>query len=178
MHIKNLKYFCYIDNFDKSFISNLPSTTSLIYRNYNTKKDLETIINVKKLCKTKRIKFYLSNDIKLALKLNLDGAYLPSFNKNFVHNAYNFKKKFQLLGSAHNIYEINIKKKQNINHIFLSPIFIKKNNRNPLGIYRFKNLVNKKIANLICLGGINQKNIKQINLIKPYGIASISLFKN
>jgi len=95
-----------------------------------------------------------------------------------VHNAYNFKKKFQLLGSAHNIYEINIKKKQNINHIFLSPIFIKKNNRNPLGIYRFKNLVNKKIANLICLGGINQKNIKQINLIKPYGIASISLFKN
>lgn len=95
-----------------------------------------------------------------------------------MHNAYNFKKKFQLLGSAHNIYEINIKKKQNINHIFLSPIFIKKNNRNPLGIYRFKNLVNKKIANLICLGGINQKNIKQINLIKPYGIASISLFKN
>ena len=34
-------------------------------RNYNTKKDLETIINIKKLCQTKRIKFYLSNDIKL-----------------------------------------------------------------------------------------------------------------
>ena len=84
------------------------------------------------------IKFYLSNNIKLALKLNLDGAYIPSFNKTTKHLAYSFKKNFKIIGSAHNLKEIRIKEKQNVNKIFLSSLF--KKNNNYLGINKFKSI--------------------------------------
>ena len=67
----------------------------------------------------------MSNNIKLAIKLNLDGAYLPSFNRNFNHLAYTFKKKFIILGSVHNIKELNIKKLQLVKYFFLSSLFKK-----------------------------------------------------
>ena len=43
------------------------------------------------------IKFYLSNNIKLAIKLTLDGVYIPAFNKSFKHLAYSYKENSKLL---------------------------------------------------------------------------------
>ncbi|WP_415303995.1 thiamine phosphate synthase [Candidatus Pelagibacter sp. Uisw_090] len=178
MHFKNLKFFCFIDKFDNNIINKLLNNTSVIYRNYHTKNNLDTIISIKNACKKKGIKFYLSNDVKLAIKLNLDGAYVPSFNKDRIFNSYNFKKKFKLLGSAHNLQEIKEKEIQNVNYIFLSPLFTSKKNKNCLGLYRFLNLMKKTKKKIICLGGVNEKNLSQIKILNPYGIASISLFQN
>ena len=50
------------------------------------------------------------------------------------------KKNFKILGSAHNISELNIKKVQRINGIFISPVFKKKTNQ-ALGIYRANYLI-------------------------------------
>jgi thiamine-phosphate pyrophosphorylase len=58
---------------------------------------MRTYFKNKKYCKKKSIKFYLSNNIKLAIKLDLDGAYIPSFNKSTKHLAYSYKKNFKLL---------------------------------------------------------------------------------
>ena len=44
-------------------------------------------------------------------------------------------KKFQIIGSAHNQNEINIKKKQRVKEIFISPIF-KYKSKAPLGIHK------------------------------------------
>ena len=49
----------------------------------------------------KNIKFYLSNNIKLALNLGLNGAYFPSFNTDLKHLSYSLPKNFKILGSAH-----------------------------------------------------------------------------
>ena len=171
-------FFSFIENYDNDLINFLPKKTSIIYRNYNNHIDIKTIINIKKICKKKSHKFYLANNIKLALKLNLDGVYIPAFNQNFKINSYQLKKNFKILGSAHNLKEIKIKELQKVDYLFLSPLFTTKKNNKKLGIYKFMKLskiTNKKI---ICLGGINKGNIKKINLIKPYGIASISFFKN
>ena len=135
------------------------------------------IIKIKNICKNKGYKLYLANNIKLALKLNLDGAYIPAYNKSFEINSYSLKKKFELLGSAHNLKEIRTKELQNVNYLFLSPLFLSKKNRRSLGIYRFINLSNKTKKKVVCLGGINKDNIKKTNLIKPYGIAAISYFQ-
>lgn len=120
----------------------------------------------------------MANNIKLALKLNLDGAYIPAFNKDFKVNSYHLKKEFTLIGSAHNLKEIRTKELQNVNYLFLSPLFASKKNKRGLGIYKFINLSKKTKKKIICLGGINKDNIKKINLIKPYGIAAISYFQN
>ena len=119
------KYY-FINKLETNNIDKLDKQTVVIYRNYSSKNfDVELILKLKKYCKKKRIKFYLSNNVKLAIKLDLDGAYLPSFNKSTKHLAFSLKKNFNLIGSAHNIKEIKIKEMQNINKIFLSSLFKK-----------------------------------------------------
>ena len=117
----------------------------------------------------------MANNIKLSIKLNLDGAYIPSFNKKFSHLNYLYKKNFFLLGSAHNLKEIRIKEKQNVREIFLSSIF--KKNNNFLGINKYNlvsKLTNKKI---IALGGVSKENMKLISITKSEGFAGISYLK-
>jgi len=117
----------------------------------------------------------LSNNVKLASNLNLDGAYIPSFNKSTNHLSLSFKKNFLLIGSAHNNKEIKVKELQNVKVIFLSSLF--KKNKNYLGINKFKllsKLTNKKI---VALGGISNKNKKKLKLLDCVGFAGISYFK-
>jgi thiamine-phosphate pyrophosphorylase len=92
----------------------------------------------------------------LQLNLDLDGAYIPSFNKNTNHLAYSYKKNFDLIGSAHNLKEIRIKEKQGVKKIFLSSLF--KKNKNFLGINKFKILSNLTKTNVVALGGISKSN--------------------
>ena len=175
MHNKILNKYYFINKFDQSHIDKQDKKTILIYRNYNHQTDEKVIIKIKDYCKKKGNKFLLSNNIKLAIKLNLDGAYIPSFNKDKKHLSYSFKKKFIILGSAHNIYEMRTKELQNIETIFLSSIF--KRNKNYLGIYKFKLfslLSNKKI---VALGGVSLNNLKKLNLTNCFGFAGISFFE-
>ena len=173
MH-KIRKYY-FINKFDSNNIDKQKINTGIIYRNYDTKNNLSTIIKLKQYCKKKGYKFFLSNDIKLALHLDLDGAYIPSFNNQTNHLSFSYKKKFLIIGSAHNNKEINIKEKQGVNMIFLSSIF--KKNKNYLGVNRFKllsKLTNKKI---VALGGISNSNLKKLKLTNCCSFAGISFFK-
>ena len=57
---------------------------------------MKIYFKIKNYCKKKGYKFYLSNNIKLAIKLRLDGAYIPSLIK-IKHLTYSYKKNFKLL---------------------------------------------------------------------------------
>ena len=83
----------------------------------------------------------------MALKLNLNGAYIPSFNKSFNHLNFSVQKKFVIIGSAHNLKEIRVKELQKVDAIFLSSIF--KKNNNYLGLLKFINL--SSLSNPECL---------------------------
>ena len=175
MHNKTLKKYYFINKFDQSHIDKQEKETTIIYRNYNQEIDKKLILSLKNYCKKKGYKFLISNNIKLAIKLNLDGAYIPSFNGNKHHLSYSYKKKFILLGSAHNIYELRTKELQKVEFIFLSSLF--KENKNYLGIYKFRlfSLLTKK--KIIALGGISLNNLKKLNLISCEGFAGISFFE-
>ena len=132
---------------------------------------------IKNFCKKNGRKLYLSNNVDLAIKLKLDGVYIPSFNNKRV-NKKKINKNFLYLGSAHNIKQIQLKEIQGIDIIFLSPIFSTKNKKNILGLNRFNILAKHTKKKVIALGGINENNINKLSLIKSYGFASISLIKN
>jgi len=169
------KYY-FINKFDTNNIDKQDKQTTIIYRNYSAKTiDRALILKIKRYCKRKSIKFYLSNNIKLAIKLNLDGAYIPAFNKSLKHLAYSFKKKFEIIGSAHNLKEIRMKEIQKTQKIFLSSLF--KKNKNFLGINKFKLL--SKITNqkIVILGGISKKNKKKLSLLGHSDFAGISYFE-
>ena len=133
------KYY-FTNKFDREIIDNTDKNTIIIYRNYNKKININEIIKLKNFSKKKRKKIYLSNNVQLALKLNLDGVYIPSFNHSLNHLAFSFKKDFDLIGSAHNLKEIRIKEKQKVNKIFISSLF--KKNKNYLGINKIKIISN------------------------------------
>ena len=111
----------------------------------------------------------------MAIKLKLNGVYIPSFNKDFSHLSYNLKNNFKIFGSAHNIKEIRIKELQRVQRIFLSSLF--KKNKNYLGINKFKLLSKLTSKNIVMLGGISNKNIKQFSLIGQSDFAGISYFE-
>ena len=117
----------------------------------------------------------IHKNIKLAIKLGLDGAYIPSFNRSKKHLSYSLKSNFLLIGSAHTNKEIKIKELQKVKVIFISSLF--KKNKNFLGINKFKLLSKLTNRKIVSLGGINKKNIRRLNLISCFGFAGISFFK-
>ena len=171
-----IKKYYFINKFETNNIDKQDKQTTIIYRNYSTKKlDQILILKIKRYCKKKSIKFYLSNNIELAIKLDLDGAYIPSFNKSLRHLAYTYKKNFEIVGSAHNLKEIRTKERQKVLKIFISSLF--KKNKNFLGINKFKLLSKLTKKDVVVLGGISNKNIKQLALLNEFEFAGISFFE-
>ena len=174
-YYKNNKYY-FINKFDTNNIDKQDKSTIIIYRNYSEKKiDKLLILKIKNYCKKKKIKFYLSNNIKLAINLSLDGAYIPSFNKDFNHLSFSYKKSFKIIGSAHNLKQIRNKELQKVEKIFLSSLF--KKNKNYLGINKFKLLSKLTMKKVVVLGGISEKNIHKLNLLDNLEFAGISYFE-
>jgi len=177
MHNFIPKIYYFINEFNKDSIIKLDKKIAIIYRNYKKIINYDDMLVIKNFCKKNGRKLYLSNNIDLAIKLKLDGAYIPSFNNKIINNK-KIKKNFIYLGSAHNIKQIRLKEKQGVDLIFLSPLFSTKDKKNILGLNKFNILAAHTRKKVIALGGINRNNIRSLNLIKSYGFASISAIKN
>ena len=117
-------------------------------------------------------------NIKLSLKLGLNGVYIPSFNKKINYTqGFSLPKNFKIIGSAHNKNEINLKIKQKCTEIFLSPVFKVEKSKSFLGVCKFNLISLSYKVDLIALGGINEKNFNQSKMLNSKGIASISWAK-
>mgnify|MGYP001261455821 CR=1 FL=1 len=108
MHNYNLKKYQFIDNLNINIISKDTTNLSIIYRNYSKTIKSEELIKIKEFCKKKGVKFYISNKIEECIKYDLDGLYIPSFNKRNLIKKLNPYKQI-IIGSAHN--QVEIKKK-------------------------------------------------------------------
>ena len=173
--ISQLYYF--IDEYNYAELSKLSKNINIIYRNYKKNIDISTLILIRNYCKKNKIKFFISNNIKLAIKYKLDGVYIPAFNKQINFIKYLLPKNFKIIGSAHNNIEISIKQKQGCNIIFVSPIFEVKKKKYFLDVIRFNLLTLNKKIKFVALGGICERNINRLNLLTIYGFAGISYFQ-
>ena len=176
MHVKLLKKYYFINSFDTNIINKQDKTTIFIFRDYRSSElNIDEILKLKNFLKKRGNKFVLANNFKIALKLKLDGVYLPSFYKKFDHLNYPTHPNFIILGSAHNIKEIKIKELQKVQGIFISSLY--KKNNNFLGINKFKIISRYSKKNIIALGGISKKNVKKFKLLNISGFAGISFFE-
>ena len=148
----------------------------IIYRNYNHPKKEAELVKIARACKKNRFLLFVSNDIKLALKVRADGIYIPSFNKT--KKFLNLENKnLIILGSAHNQKEIKEKISQKCRGIFLSPVFYVEKSKNFMGTYKFNNLSRANKVNMFALGGINENNIQKLKLLHIKGFGGIGMFK-
>ena len=104
--------------------------------------------------------------------LKADGIYISAYNRNLNFNrlkSFNCK----IIGSAHNIKEINLKKKQGCSNIFFSRIFKTsyKYKKGFLGVIKFNLLILSRKENLIPLGGIRLSNLNKLSTVKCDSIA-------
>ena len=176
MHKYLPNLFIFLNQYNSKIFENNNTNIGVVYRNYNDPKRETELIKIAKACKKKRYQLFVSNDIKLALKVRADGIYIPSFNKT--KKFLNLEKKnLTILGSAHNQKEIREKISQKCQAIFLSPIFYIKKSTNFLNVYKFNYLSRSSKANILALGGITQQNINKLKLLHIKGFGGISIFK-
>ena len=73
--------YYFVSDINLADLSKLSNNINIIYRNYKKKIRIKDLLKLKKKCKTSKRQLFISNDIKIALKYNLNGIYIPSFNR-------------------------------------------------------------------------------------------------
>ena len=176
MHKIFPKIFVFLDQYDSQIFKNNNINIGIIYRNYNAKKREKELIKIAKACRENRRLLFVSNDIKLAIKVKAEGIYIPSFNKT--KSFANLEKKnIKILGSAHNQKEIQKKISQNCSAVFLSPIFYMEKSKKFLDLHKFNYLTYRNKTNILALGGISESNIHKLKLLNIKGFGGIRMFK-
>ncbi len=172
-------YFLIIESIRDISLENIKirNKFSIIYRKQKIIENKSDLLSFRKKCKLKAIKFFVANDINLALLINADGLYLSAFNKSLRFLSLK-KSTFQIIGSAHNLKEIRMKIKQGCKLILLSKLFFVSYDKKStfLGPIKFNNFL-KLNKNLIPLGGINLKNLNNLKNINSSGFALMSEIK-
>ena len=168
------KYFFIIESTKDIDLRNIKNSNKfcIIYRSKNMAENIEKLIKFRKICKSKNIDFYVSNNVKLTNILKADGIYVSAYNKN-LKIAHLRNSNFRVIGSAHNIKEINIKKLQGCSSIIFSRLFETsyKYKNGFLGVIRFNLLKLSRKENLVPLGGIRLSNLNKLCTVKCDSIA-------
>ena len=176
MHKFFPKIYIFLDKYDSQIFKNNNINMGIIYRNYNAEKRENELVKIAKACKKNRNQLFVSNDVKLAIKVKAEGIYIPSFNKT--KGFANLEKKnIKILGSAHNQKEIQKKISQNCTAIFLSPIFYIEKSNKFLGVHKFNYLAYSNNTNIFALGGITESNMHKLKLLNIKGFGGIRMFK-
>ncbi len=174
MFIFKNKYFFIIESIRDINLKNIKNSNKfcVIYRSKASIEKKEQLMQFRKNCKTKNIDFYVSNNIKLARILKADGIYISAYNNNFRFGLLK-NLNIKIIGSAHNIKEINLKKLQGCTSIIFSRLFKTsyKHKKGYLGVIKFNLLKRSRRENLIPLGGIRISNLNKLNTVKCNSVA-------
>jgi len=174
------KYFLIIESIKDIDLINIKKRNKfiIIYRNFKKNEKITELIDFRKKCRLKGIKFFVANDLWLTVKLSANGIYLSAKNTNF--NALNLKRaNFEILGAAHNIKELNLKKNQGCKDILFSRLFqvTYKTKMTYLGVNKFNRFLLNMNRNIFPLGGINYSNLNNLKNIKSCGFAVMTEIK-
>jgi thiamine-phosphate pyrophosphorylase len=179
MFIFKKKYFFIIGSIKDIDLKNIKNfgKYSIIYRN-NSPENIDKLKKFRHKCKIKRIPFYVANNVSLIRILKADGLYISAYNKK-LSSCY-LGNNYKIIGSAHNIKEIQIKKLQGCAEIILSRLFktTYKNKIDFLGLVKFNLLSKLTNISLTPLGGINLKNLNNLKNVNCKNVALSSLIKN
>ena len=178
MFILKKKYFFIIESIKDIDLKNIKNfgKFSIIYRN-KIPENINKLRTFRLDCKSKKIPLFVANNIDLMRKIKADGLYISAHNNKL--NLRNFKKGYEIIGGAHNIKEINLKKLQGCSEVLLSRLFktTYKNKIGSLGVIKFNLLSKITKISLTPLGGINLKNLNDLKNVNCESVALSSLVK-
>ena len=180
MFVYKKKYYLLIENTRDLDLSNINFSNKfvIIYRNNTKVENLSKLIKFRQNCKIKRIDFYVSNNVKLMKSIKADGLYISSYNRDLSLLKLKYTQ-YKLIGSAHNLTEIQQKTLQGCTHILVSRLFktVYRDKKDFLGTIKFNLLKRKKNANLVPLGGIRLTNLNKLKIVRSESFALMSEVK-
>jgi thiamine-phosphate pyrophosphorylase len=175
------KFFFFTDSINNEIINKILNfrNISIIYNSFNKNNNFEELNQIKNFCKKNNIKLYITNDLKLAIKIKADGLFLNNSYKKKLLISYK-KNNFKIIAGVHSQKEYWLKAAEMFDDLIISPIYY--NNKYSinqiLGPIKFNLLTLDWEKRKYALGGINLNNLKKINLTKSYGVGFISLINN
>lgn len=175
---KKNKLFYFIKKLPEKYFNNILKYKNLnIIYVYNKDDPLNKIIYLRNFCKKNKVKFYLSNNLKIINNIKPDGIHLPAQSKKAI---LNIKKNIDIIGTVYNQMDFYRKIWQGCSSVLLSPIFFtnKYSYNKKLGVIKFNLLSKNWNLNIIALGGIRRENIRKVNLTKAVGYGGITFFEN
>ena len=119
---------------------------------------------IKKLLKGKNVLFIVDDRVDLACCLNADGVHLGQDDIR-VDQARKILGKKKIIGfSTHSISQLRSAVKKDVDYISIGPIFSTptKPDYKAVGLDLIKSAVSLTKIPLVVIGGINEKNIKEI----------------
>ena len=124
-------------------------------------------------CTKRNINLFIPNDIKTLFFLRSNKFYISAYNKKQFKHLKKINSNIEIIGSAHNIPEINEKIHQGCDYIVLSRIFetSDKYKKGHLGTIKFNLLTRNFSKKFIALGGLNEKNFRKTNILNIHGCA-------
>lgn len=173
------KVYIFINDINNLIFTNIEkiSNIHIIYNSHDFKSD--KFIKLKNFCIKKKIKIYILDNYKLAIKNRLNGIIISHNNKtiNYLGNPLCKKQKLEIIGKVHSQSEYFFKIRQNCTKMMLSPIFeTKKYSKiNILKIVKFNLISLNWRIEKIPLGGINTKNYKKLKMTKTKYFAASSM---
>ena len=174
------KYFFIIENTKDIELSNLKiyNKFSIIYRYKNQPQRLSKLLKFRRQCNIKKIEFYIANNQKLMRAVKADGLYISAHNKDLRISKFRFSN-YKIIGSAHNIKELNLKTLQGCKYFIFSRLFQTEypNKKGFMGIIKFNLFKLSRKENLVPLGGIKLSNLNKLNLVKSNYFALLSEIK-
>ncbi len=174
------KYFLIIESIKDIDLRNIKLINRyiIIYRNTHKIENIDKLVRFRRYCKSKKIDFYVSNDEKLTSDLKADGLYISAHNRN-LRLAKLKKSNYKIIGSAHNIKELNIKMLQGCSSIIFSRLFKVSDplKKGFLGVIKFNLFKLSRKENLVPLGGINLSNLTKLKMVKSNSFALLSEIK-
>ena len=174
------KYFLIIENIKDINLRNIKLINRyiIIYRNTDKIDNIDDLLKFRRDCRSKKIDFYVSNNEKLTSDLKADGLYISAHNKN-LRLAKLKRSNFKIIGSAHNIKELNIKMLQGCSSIIFSRLFEVSSpfKKGFMGVIKFNLFMLSRRENLVPLGGINLSNLNKLKMVQSNSFALLSEIK-
>ena len=173
------KVYIFINDINNLIFTSIEKISNIhvIYNSHDFKSD--KFIKLNNFCIKKKIKLYILDNYKLAIKHRLDGIIISHNNKTIKYfgNPLCKKQKLEIIGKVHSQAEYFFKIRQNCTKIMFSPIFktLKYSENNILKIIKFNLISSNWRVEKIPLGGINTKNYKKLKMTKVKYFAASSM---
>jgi thiamine-phosphate pyrophosphorylase len=176
------KFYYITSSLDQVKIKNIKKFRDIgvIYKQENDKSvDILNCYNLKNICKKYHIPFFVSDDFKLANKLDANGVFLTSHYKRPVNN-FILKKNFKILGAVHCQLEYSLRARQQCDTVVFSPLFYneKYSLNKILGVVKFNLITLNWRKKISAMGGIKYENVKKIQITNCNSILFIKFLEN